>query len=294
LSGLYFYENCVTDYSDGALRMSEQQSSRNGGDSTTDARGAANAIEVRDLRRRFGRQQVLDGVTLDFREGQITTIVGPSGSGKTVLLKHLNLLLRPDSGSIKIDNVEVTRLGTLGMDAVREKFGMLFQAGALFDSMSVFDNVAFPLVEKTRLSRSEIDDRVHETLKAVGLEGMERKFPSEMSGGMQKRAALARALVRRPKILMLDEPTTGLDPTRTGAIHDLIRRTQQNFRLTAVMVSHDVPAVFQVSDRVAFLHEGRTHLNGTVAEVMDAGDDVFQRFLAGRASGDDNESVLGG
>jgi phospholipid/cholesterol/gamma-HCH transport system ATP-binding protein len=236
---------------------------------------------------------VLDGVTLDFPAGQITTIVGPSGSGKTVLLKHLNLLLRPDSGSIKIDNLEVTRLGALGLDAVREKFGMLFQAGALFDSMSVFDNVAFPLVEKTKLNRGEITDRVHETLKAVGLEGMERKFPSEMSGGMQKRAALARALVRRPKILMLDEPTTGLDPTRTGAIHELIRRTQQNFQLTAVMVSHDVPAVFEVSDRVAFLHQGRTHLNGTVADVMAAGDDVFQRFLAGRAAGEENESVTG-
>jgi len=275
--------------------MSEQQSNRNGGDArgAPDAGSAGNAIEVRDLRRRFGRQQVLDGVTLDFPAGQITTIVGPSGSGKTVLLKHLNLLLRPDSGSIKIDNLEVTRLGALGLDAVREKFGMLFQAGALFDSMSVFDNVAFPLVEKTKLNRSEITDRVHETLKAVGLEGMERKFPSEMSGGMQKRAALARALVRRPKILMLDEPTTGLDPTRTGAIHELIRRTQQNFQLTAVMVSHDVPAVFEVSDRVAFLHQGRTHLNGTVADVMAAGDDVFQRFLAGRAAGEENESVTG-
>ena len=275
--------------------MSEQQSNRNGGDAlgTPAAGSAGNAIEVRDLRRRFGRQQVLDGVTLDFPAGQITTIVGPSGSGKTVLLKHLNLLLRPDSGSIKIDNLEVTRLGALGLDAVREKFGMLFQAGALFDSMSVFDNVAFPLVEKTKLNRGEITDRVRETLKAVGLEGMERKFPSEMSGGMQKRAALARALVRRPKILMLDEPTTGLDPTRTGAIHELIRRTQQNFQLTAVMVSHDVPAVFEVSDRVAFLHQGRTHLNGTVADVMAASDDVFQRFLAGRAAGEESESVTG-
>jgi phospholipid/cholesterol/gamma-HCH transport system ATP-binding protein len=252
------------------------------------------AIEVRDLRKRFGRQQVLDGITLDFPAGKITTIVGPSGSGKTVLLKHLNLLMRPDSGTITIDKTEVTNLSGMALDPVREKFGMLFQAGALFDSMSVFDNVAFPLVEKTRLSRDEISERVHETLKAVGLEGMERKFPSEMSGGMQKRAALARALVRRPKILMLDEPTTGLDPSRTGAIHDLIRRTQMNFNLTAVMVSHDVPAVFQVSDRVAFLHNGRTHLNGTVAEVMAVDDDVFKRFLAGKASGEENETALAG
>src|SRR5271154_2012960 len=252
------------------------------------------AIQVKDLRRRFGHQQVLDGVNLDFARGQITTIVGPSGCGKTVLLKHLNLLLRPDSGQIIIDGIDVTRLGSRGIDTAREKFGMLFQAGALFDSLTVFDNVAFPLVEKTRLSRDEIAERVHETLKAVGLEGMEAKFPSEMSGGMQKRAALARALVRRPKILMLDEPTTGLDPSRTGAIHELIRRTQENFHLTAVMVSHDVPAVFQVSDRVAFLHNGRTHLNGTVAEVMATDDDVFKRFLAGKASGEENETALAG
>ena len=258
------------------------------------ANSNGNAIEVRDLRRRFGRQQVLDGVTLDFPAGQITTIVGPSGSGKTVLLKHLNLLLRPDSGKIEIDHVEVTRLGARGIDAVREKFGMLFQAGALFDSMPIFDNVAFPLVEKTNMSRSEIADRVHETLQAVGLEGMENKFPSEMSGGMQKRAALARALVHRPKILMLDEPTTGLDPSRTGAIHELIRRTQKNFELTAVLVSHDVPAVFEVSDRIAFLHQGKTHLNGTVAEVMDEGDEVFKRFLAGKASGEENGTALKG
>src|SRR6202451_4780152 len=245
--------------------MSEPEINRSNGSA------AANAIEVRDLHKRFGRQQVLDGLTLDFPSGKITTIVGPSGSGKTVLLKHLNLLLRPDSGTITIDKVEVTRLGATGLDAVREKFGMLFQAGALFDSMSIFDNVAFPLVEKTRLSRDEIAERVNETLTAVGLEGMEAKFPSEMSGGMQKRAALARALVRRPKILMLDEQTTGLAPLRTGAIHELIRHTQENFHLTVVMVSHDVPAVFQVSDRVAFLHNGRTHRNGTVDEVMAAG-----------------------
>jgi phospholipid/cholesterol/gamma-HCH transport system ATP-binding protein len=253
-----------------------------------------NAIEVRELRRRFGRQQVLDGISLDFPSGQITTIVGPSGSGKTVLLKHLNLLLRPDSGTIVIDGTEVTKLGGRGIDAVREKFGMLFQAGALFDSMPIFDNVAFPLVEKTRLSRDEIAKQVRETLHAVGLDGMEEKFPSQLSGGMQKRAALARALVHRPKILMLDEPTTGLDPSRTGAIHELIRQTQKNFELTVVMVSHDVPAVFAVSDRIAFLHQGKTRLNGTVAEVTAANDEVFKRFLAGKASGEENETALAG
>jgi phospholipid/cholesterol/gamma-HCH transport system ATP-binding protein len=245
------------------------------------------AIVVRELRRRFGKQQVLDGVNLDCPRHQITTIVGPSGCGKTVLLKHLNLLLRPDSGQILIDGIEVTRLGSRGMDAVREKFGMLFQAGALFDSMSVFDNVAFPLVEKTNLTREQIAVRVVEILRQVGLEGMEQKFPSELSGGMQKRTALARALIRRPNILMLDEPTTGLDPTRTAAIHELVRDTQQRFGLSAVMVSHDVPQVFEVSDRVAFMHAGKIELAGTVAEVMASDNQQFKRFLAGKASGEE-------
>ncbi len=249
--------------------------------------GAGAMIIVRELRRRFGRQQVLNGVNLECPRGQITTIVGPSGCGKTVLLKHLNLLLRPDYGTIIIDGVDVTALGARMQNGVREKFGMLFQAGALFDSMTVFDNVAFPLVELTRLERGEIAERVGEVLEAVGLQGMEAKFPSEMSGGMQKRAALARALIRRPKILMLDEPTTGLDPTRTHQIHELVRRTQQQYGLTAVMVSHDVPAVFEFSDRIGFMHQGRMALNGTVAEVLAARDENFELFLAGRASGID-------
>jgi phospholipid/cholesterol/gamma-HCH transport system ATP-binding protein len=254
------------------------------------ARGSI-AIEVRDLRHRFGARQVLKGVDLDCPRGRITTIVGPSGCGKTVLLKHLNLLMRPDSGRIVIEGVDVTRLGNSGLDEVRRQFGMLFQAGALFDSMTVFDNVAFPLVENTRMEREEIAVKVREMLVNVGLEGMEQKYPSELSGGMQKRVALARALIRNPKILMLDEPTTGLDPTRTGSIHALIRHTQQRFGLTVVMVSHDVPAVFEISDRVAFMHEGRMRLTGTPAEVTAANDEVFNRFLAGRAAGDEREAA---
>jgi phospholipid/cholesterol/gamma-HCH transport system ATP-binding protein len=252
----------------------------------TDGSDNRPAIIVGELRRRFGRQQVLNGVDLDCPRGQITTIVGPSGCGKTVLLKHLNLLLRPDSGQIIINGIEVTHLGTRGIDSVREQFGMLFQAGALFDSMTVFDNVAFPLVEKTHLSREEIAAQVREILAQVGLEGMEQKYPSELSGGMQKRAALARALIRHPNILMLDEPTTGLDPTRTTAIHELVRRTQQQFHLTAVMVSHDVPQVFEISDRIAFMHLGKIELTGSVAEVLAADNEHFKRFLAGKASGE--------
>ncbi len=252
---------------------------------------APNAIEVRNLYKRFGRQQVLNGVNLDCPHGAITTIVGPSGCGKTVTLRHLNLLLHPDSGRIVIDGVDVSRMRGRALDPVREKFGMLFQGNALFDSMTVFENVAFPLIEKTRLSQAQIEKAVHETLAAVSLEGMESKYPSEMSGGMQKRAALARALIRRPKILMLDEPTTGLDPARTGAIHDLVRRTQQKFGLSAVVVSHDVPKVFEISDRLAFMHEGKMRLYGTVEQVMGAKDEVFEHFLAGRTSSDEEDAL---
>jgi phospholipid/cholesterol/gamma-HCH transport system ATP-binding protein len=250
---------------------------------------AANAIVVKDLRKRFGRQVVLDGLDLDVPKETITCIVGPSGGGKTVLLKHLNLLMRPDSGTIIIDEVEITHLNTRALNQVREKLGMLFQAGALFDSMTIFDNIAFPLVEKTDLDEEAIATRVRETLKSVGLEGVESKYPSEISGGMQKRAALARALIHRPKILMLDEPTTGLDPARTGAIHRLIRDTQRKYGLTVVMVSHDVPAVFEICDRVGFIHHGKVKLFGTPQEVTSAHDEIFDRFLAGRASGDGAE-----
>src|SRR5258708_25173990 len=188
------------------------------------ATAAPAAIVVRELRRRFGAQRVLDGVNLKCPTGQITTIVGPSGCGKTVLLKHLNLLLRPDSGQIIIDGIDVTKLGWRELDKVREKFGMLFQGGALFDSLTVFDNVAFPLIEKTRMSRDEIARRVSEMLRQVGLEAMENKYPSQLSGGMQKRVALAPPLIQGTKMLMLEEPTTRLDPTRTRSIHELGRR----------------------------------------------------------------------
>jgi phospholipid/cholesterol/gamma-HCH transport system ATP-binding protein len=260
-----------------------------GGSKTEETNDAGDAVEVHNLKKRFGRQQVLNGVELEVPAKSITCIVGPSGGGKTVLLKHLNLLLRADSGKIIIDGIDITRLRRHALNQVREKLGMMFQAGALFDSMSVFDNVAFPLVEKTHLSEDEIETRVKETLKSVGLEGIAEKFPSELSGGMQKRVALARALIHRPKILMLDEPTTGLDPARTGAIHRLIRETQQQYGLTVIMVSHDVPAVFEICDRVGFIHQGKMKLYGSPQEVTSAHDETFDSFLAGKAAGDGNE-----
>jgi phospholipid/cholesterol/gamma-HCH transport system ATP-binding protein len=261
---------------------------------TTNSEKIDAAIIVRDLYRRFGRQEVLRGVNLDCQRGEITTIVGPSGCGKTVLLKHLNLLLRPDSGTIIIDGIDVTKLSWRELNRVRDKIGMLFQGGALFDSLTVFENVAFPLVEKTHLSEEEISTRVKEMLRQLGLEGMENKYPSQLSGGMQKRVSLARALIHRPKILILDEPTTGLDPTRTRTIHELVRRTQHDFGLTVVMVSHDVPQVFQYSDRVAFMHDGKIELAGPVSYVMSADNENFKRFLAGKASGEDERLPANG
>jgi phospholipid/cholesterol/gamma-HCH transport system ATP-binding protein len=268
-------------------------SSNGQGRAASEVGPGGNAIEVRALHKAFGRQPVLRGVDLDCPTGLITTLVGPSGCGKTVLLKHLSLLLRPDTGTIVIGGENILRLRGPALDGVRERFGVLFQAGALFDSLTVFENVAFPLVEKTRMSARDIAERVAETLAAVGLEGMEHKFPSELSGGMQKRTALARALVRRPKILLLDEPTTGLDPSRTRAIHALVRTTQQRFGLSAVLVSHDVPGVFEISDRVAFMHEGTVRLCGTVDTVRGANDPAFERFLAGRAAGDETAAAMG-
>jgi phospholipid/cholesterol/gamma-HCH transport system ATP-binding protein len=218
-------------------------------------------IKVIDLHKSFGEQPVLRGVNLELESGKITTIIGGSGSGKTVLLKHLNALLLPDHGAVLVDGTDITKLGESALNHMRQKFGVLFQGAALLDSMTIFDNVAFPLREKTRLKESQIAKRVEERLDQVGLSGMGYKFPAEISGGMKKRAGLARALVIEPEIILFDEPTTGLDPLLGKSIHDLIRKMHAAFGFTGVIVSHDIPEVFRISDRVALL------ANGVIAEV---------------------------
>ncbi len=222
---------------------------------------ADSTISVVDLYKSFGDQAVLKGVNLEVEGGKITTIIGGSGSGKTVLLKHLNALVVPDRGRVLVDGQDITRLGARALNEIRQKFGVLFQGAALLDSMSIFDNVAFPLREKTKLGESQITKRVEERLDQVGLSGMGYKFPAEVSGGMKKRAGLARALVTQPQIILFDEPTTGLDPLLGKSIHDLIRRMHATFGFTGVIVSHDIPEVFRISDRVALL------ANGVIAEV---------------------------
>jgi phospholipid/cholesterol/gamma-HCH transport system ATP-binding protein len=242
-------------------------------------------IHVKDVYRSFGRQQVLRGLNLKIDQGEIMAIIGRSGSGKTVLLRLLIGLLRPNQGQVIIEGTDITTLSGSRLDKVRERFGMLFQGGALFDSMNVFDNVAFPLREKTDLPEAEIKKQVEDMLIRVGLGEMGYKFPAELSGGMKKRAALARALVTAPSIVLFDEPTTGLDPILVRAIHQLIVDTHHSFGYTAVLVSHEIPEVFEIATRVAMMHEGTIIEEGTPQDILKSTDPLIRQFIEGRLDG---------
>lgn len=236
-------------------------------------------IRVVELHKAFGGQEVLRGVNLELETGKITTIIGGSGCGKTVLLKHLNALLLPDRGNVVVDGTDITKIGERALNTVRQKFGVLFQGAALLDSMTIYDNVAFPLREKTKLIESEIEKRVDERLNQVGLAGMGYKFPAEVSGGMKKRAGLARALVMEPEIVLFDEPTTGLDPLLGKSIHKLIRKMHEAFGFTGVIVSHDIPEVFRISDRIAMLANGVITEAGPTREFLASTNPVVRQFI---------------
>ena len=236
-------------------------------------------IRVVELHKAFGGQEVLRGVNLELETGKITTIIGGSGCGKTVLLKHLNALLLPNSGSVMVDGTDITKIGERALNTVRQKFGVLFQGAALLDSMTIYDNVAFPLREKTKSTESEIEKRVDERLNQVGLAGMGYKFPAEVSGGMKKRAGLARALVMEPEIVLFDEPTTGLDPLLGKSIHELIRKMHEAFGFTGVIVSHDIPEVFKISDRIAMLANGVITEAGPIREFLASTNPVVRQFI---------------
>jgi phospholipid/cholesterol/gamma-HCH transport system ATP-binding protein len=242
-------------------------------------------IKVVDLHKTFGNQAVLKGIQLELETGKITTIIGGSGSGKTVLLKHLNALLLPDRGSVLVDGKDLTKLGERELNEVRQKFGVLFQGAALLDSMTIYDNVAFPLREKTKMTENEIRERAEERLAQVGLAGMGYKYPAEVSGGMKKRAGLARALVMQPEIVLFDEPTTGLDPLLGKSIHNLIRKMHATFGFTGVIVSHDIPEVFEISDRVAMLANGIIEEIGMTQEFLASKNPVVRQFLQGDVEG---------
>lgn len=242
-------------------------------------------ITVRNLYKTFGAQKVIDGLDLDIPDGSITAIIGPSGEGKSVLLKHLIGLLQPDSGTVEVDGESIVDLRRSELNRIREKFGMLFQNVALFDSMSVFENVAFPLEEKTSLSKEEIRGRVLSALEDVGLKNIENKFPDELSGGMKKRVGLARAVVHSPKIILFDEPTTGLDPIIKRAIHQLIKDTHAKFGFTAVIVSHEIPDIFDVAQHVAMLFRGKILQHGTPDEIINSTDPAVRQFISGSLDG---------
>ena len=242
-------------------------------------------IRVVNLYKSFRGQQVLKGVNLDLATGKITTIVGTSGCGKTVLLKHLNALLLPDRGEIFVDDVDITKLGPKELYAIRGRFGVLFQGAALLDSMAIQDNVAFPLREKTQMTETEIRKKVEDRLAQVGLEGMGYKFPAELSGGMKKRAGLARALILDPEIVLFDEPTTGLDPVLATGIHQLIARTHEDFGFTGVVVSHTIPQVFDISDNVAILAHGVIEEIKPTKEFQASQNPIVQQFIRGETEG---------
>ena len=242
-------------------------------------------IQIIDLYKSFEQQQVLNGVNLTIPRGQVTAIIGRSGGGKSVLLKHLIGLMRPDSGQVLVDGIDLGRLRGKALDQVREKFGVLFQGGALFDSLTVFDNVAFPLREKTRLPEGEIAQRSMQRLEAVGLADMAHKYPAELSGGMRKRAALARALVHDPEIILFDEPTTGLDPILLNSIHRLILDAHKRFGFTAVVVSHEIPEIFDIAHTVAMLDNGIIVEHNSPEAIMASANPVIRQFITGASNG---------
>ncbi len=236
-------------------------------------------IQVIDVHKNFGQQEVLQGTNLTIEDGGITTIIGGSGSGKTVLLKTMIALLLPDRGQILVDGTDIIRLGQGALNEIRRKFGFLFQGAALLDSMSIFDNVAFPLRERTRLGEDAIGRKVQERLEQVGLKDMGYKYPAEVSGGMKKRAGFARALVTDPEIVLFDEPTTGLDPLLGQSIHQLIAAMQSRVGFTGVIVSHDIPEVFTISHRVAMLADGVIADSGPTQEFLKSHNPAVRRFL---------------
>jgi len=236
-------------------------------------------ISCRDLHKSFNRNEVLRGVSLDVYSGETLVILGASGEGKSVLLKHMNGLLKPDRGAVWVAGQDITGMGEDALTEIRKQVGMLFQGGALFDSLTVGENVAYPLWEHARLPREAVRDRVREVLAMVDLSDSEPLLPSELSGGMRKRAALARSLALQPKAILYDEPTTGLDPIVGRRINALIRRLQAQLGLTSVVVTHDLAGAFSVMDRLAFLREGQISFVGAAEEVRRSPDPALREFL---------------
>lgn len=236
-------------------------------------------IQVENLSKSFGDLDVLEDVDLEIQDGETIAIIGRSGSGKSVLMKHLVGLLKPDKGRVLVDDVDIAEIPYEELREVRQQFGVLFQGGALFDSMTSFENIAFPLEYFTAASKEEISDRVNECLSLVRLEDVGPKKPSELSGGMRKRVALARAIALEPRYILYDEPTSGLDPETSNTIDELIMQLSDELSVTSVVVTHDMHSVFSIADRAAFLHNSHMHWVGPVADIHHNPDDILDRFV---------------
>lgn len=242
-------------------------------------------IEIIDLHKSFGRNHVLRGANLRIEKGESMVVIGGSGTGKSVLLKHIIGILKPDAGTVKVDDVDISALDEKGLSGVRKKFGMLFQGAALFDSMQVWENVAFALLRQGKMKEKEAKDIAVEKLRTVGLVGVEDMMPSDLSGGMKKRVGLARAIAHEPEILLYDEPTTGLDPIMADAINDLIVHMKERLSVTSVAITHDMHSAYKISDRIAMLFNGVIIETGTPEEIKNTANPVVRQFITGSSTG---------
>jgi phospholipid/cholesterol/gamma-HCH transport system ATP-binding protein len=242
-------------------------------------------IAVRGLVKNIGEQEILRGVDLDVAHGETLAIIGRSGGGKSVLLKHLIGLMRPTAGEIWIEGQDIIQMSERQLASVRQKVGILFQGAALFDSMTVAENIAFPLREAGERNAEVLRKRVTEMLDVMELQGQEEKMPVNLSGGMKKRVGLARSIIRQPSCILYDEPTSGLDPVVSDSINKLIRRLQERLGVTSIVVTHDMKNAFHVADRIAYLHEGRIYFHGRPEELRGSNDPLIQDFLQGRSEG---------
>ena len=253
----------------------------------------ASVLRLVDVHKSFGELVVLRGVDLSLQRGRTTVIIGESGSGKSVILKHMVRLLRPDRGEVHFHDERIDQLAERELAPIRARFGFLFQLSALFDSMTVGDNIAFPVREHTRKGAREVEEVVRRKLAMVGLDGLQPKWPAELSGGQRKRVALARAIALDPEIILYDEPTTGLDPPRADEINELIRKLQQELHVTSVVVTHDMASARKVADRILMLYQGRFIFDGTPAEIMRTEDPRVRCFVEGRCAAEVLQTLRG-
>jgi len=256
-----------------------------GEDAVDKAQNNGHLIEVHELYKSFDELDVLRGTNLAVRTGESMVVIGGSGSGKSVLIKHIMGLLRPDAGSVTVDGLTVADLKRSELSEMRRRMGMLFQYAALFDSMTVGENVAFTLRQHTKMKEKEVQERVEEVLAMVGLSGVQSKWPAELSGGMKKRAGLARAIALGPEIMLYDEPTTGLDPILADQINELILDLQERLHVTSVTITHDMVSAYKTADRIAMLYEGRIEEVGTPEQIQNSSNPVVQQFIHGRGEG---------